>query len=199
MMKLFVVLFAGCLGATVIRAQVGPAPESPAGSTNQLVILAQQEARYSQTNVIWRGQVRAAEEGFYVECEVLTAVFSTNAVRAGVAGGDTAPSVTNTNIETKFDRVIAETNVMIITRDSQIVGDRAVYYASNDWLHVTGELVIAANAQGSIVCTNITIDRNTGASWVEGASTFIGMRAIFNRTNAPAGRTNSSSPAPRKK
>ena len=85
---------------------------------------------------------------------------------------------------------------MIITRDSQIIGDHAVYYGTNDLLRVTGELVIAANAQGSIVCTNITFDRATGSSWVEGASTFIGNRAVFGRTNAPAMRTNA--PAPQK-
>ena len=191
-MKFLAVFLAGFTFATAVAAQGVPAaaPAAASGETNHLIIIAEIEARYSQTNVVWLGQVRAAEEGFYLECDRLTAIFNTNTVRTASPAGDAVPSLNSTNVDTKFDRVIAEGNVMIITRDSQIIGDHAVYYASNDLLHVTGELVIAANAQGSIVCTNITFARSTGASWVEGANTFIGNRRIFGVTNAPAVRTN---------
>jgi hypothetical protein len=187
-MKTRLMLGMACLGAFVasIRA-ADPMPSPAAGQTNQLVVVCDGDSRYSQTNVVWQRNVHAAEEGFYLECETLTAIFSTNVVRTNVTGA-TVTAPTNSS-PSRFDRVIAETNVMIITRDSQILGDHAVYYASNEFLHVTGELVIASNPQGSIVCTNITFDRNTGSSWVTGPSTFVGTGAAFTRTNATA-RTN---------
>ncbi len=183
-------LLLGCALATIGAAPPAqPAPPPAAGQTNHLVIVSEGEARYSQTNVVWQRHVRAAEEGFYLECEKLTAIFNTNSVRTNITGTGAAAATNAPN--TRFDRVIAETNVMIITRDAQIIGDHAVFYASNDLLYVTGELVIAANAQGSILCTELTIDRNAN-SMVAGISNtvFIGIGTAFTRTNAPGAKTN---------
>ena len=180
------VLFLSCAFATA--AAVLPSPAPPPAPATELVIDSQGGVRYSQTNVVWLRQVRAAENDFYVECEKLTGFFNTNSVRTNITGGASVPATNSP--AARFDRVIAETNVMIITGDSQVIGDYAVYYASNDTLYVTGDMVIAANPQGSIVCTNITFDRGTGSSWVEGPNTFIGTGSAFSRTNGPSRKTN---------
>ena len=182
--SLFAALLLGFAFATAGAPQ--PAPPPAAEPTNHLVIVSEAEARYSQTNVVWRRHVRAAEDGFYLECEKLTAIFNTNSVRTKI----TATGAATNSPATRFDRVIAETNVMIITRDAQVVGDHAVYYASNDLLYVTGELVIAANAQGSVVCTELTFDRSTG-SFVGGPTNITILNGTaFSRTNAPAAKAN---------
>jgi hypothetical protein len=154
---LFAALLLGCALATMGAAPPAqPAPAAAAESTNQLFIVADGSAFYSRTNVVYWRHVRAAEADFYLECEKLTATFKTNSVRTNLTGSATATN----SPETRIDRIIAETNVMIISRDSQIIGDYAVYYGSNDTLYVTGELVIAANAQGSILFPHPTAPRS---------------------------------------
>ncbi|MEY2407670.1 MAG: hypothetical protein QOF48_340 [Verrucomicrobiota bacterium] len=184
-MKAFLFLLPLLMGFLILMGRgAQPSPMAESTPTNQLIIISEDAARYSQTNVIWRRHVRAAEEGFYLECELLTAIFNTNSARTNISG-----QATN-RADTRFDRVIAETNVMIITRDAQILGDHAVYFATNDLLYVTGELVIAANAQGSIICTELTFDRAANSFIAGPTNTFIGIGNAFGRTNSFAVKTN---------
>jgi len=178
---LFAMLLLCCATA---RGAEPPLP--PVASTNSLVILSEAGARFSKTNAVWRGQVRAADPGMYIECELLTASFSTNTARTNVTRvvKDEPPRIEEADADSRLDFIIAETNVMIITPKAQIVGDRAIYNASNELMIVTGDLVIAVNARGSIVCQRIIFDPKTESFEVDGPNTFVPAPGVLSSTNA---------------
>lgn len=151
------------------------------GATNSLLITCDAGCRYTTNQVVFWKNVRAADSQMYLECEQLTAWFrskTTNAPKPAATG----PGVSTDTGD--IDLVVAETNVMMITREMQIIGDRAVYNASNDVLIVTGQLVVALNAQGSFVGTNIVYNRRSEEISGDGPITTI-FNGSLTRSNAP--------------
>ena len=133
--------------ACALAVSSGAAPLAPAAapSTNKLVIVSDIRSVLTATNAYWLGRVRAGDGEIYLECELLTAYFNTNSVRTNAIGTNTAakPAAPRRAGEkepnTKFELLVAETNVMIISGGRQIVGDHAEYFATNDFLFVTGK------------------------------------------------------------
>lgn len=178
----------------VASLAAAPAPRGPASrraSTNQvdeLVIVCDGGAVATPTNAVWRKNVRAADSQIYLECQELTAHIrtrpDTNAVR-----GATAPRAEagdgGTN-RARIEAIIADTDVMVITPDLQILGDRAVYTASNDVLRVSGVIVIVSDGRGSTLCTNFTFDRAANVVTVDGPQATVLKESAFSRTNSPA-------------
>lgn len=173
-----------------VSAGNAAAPMTPASvsSTNQLVILCDGGARATPTNAIWRRNVRAADSQLYLECELLTALFkrpsSTNTAKAVSPPAPQADESSSDTNRARIDSVIAETNVMIITPELQVMGDRAVYTASNDVLRVTGALVMVVDERGSTTCTNLVFDRANNVIDIEGWYSTQWSESTFSRTNA---------------
>jgi len=154
------------------------------GATNALrggIITCEDGSVYKTNLVIFRKNVRAADSQMYLECEWLTAWFSskgTNAPKpAFAASGSSSDS-------RDIDLIVAETNVMMITAGVQFIGDRAVYQAADDVLIVTGQLVVAVNAEGSFAGTNIVYNRRSGEISGDGPITFQ-FHGSLTRSNAP--------------
>ena len=170
-----------------------PAPRSPApkrAATNQLeelVIICDGGAVATPTNAIWRKNVRAADSHLYLECQELTAQIQTRSGPSPVRGA-AAPRAEagdgGTN-RARIEAIIADTDVMVILPELQILGDRAVYTATNDVLRVTGVLVIVSDGRGSTMCTNFTFDRTANVVTVEGPQATVLKQSAFTRTNSP--------------
>lgn len=177
---LSLLFLAGAVGA----AQAAAPRAAAAPSTNVLIIVSEAPGIYTPTNVVWRKQVRAGDGELYLECELLTAFFGTNSVRTNVAAR--TPRADGAGGDSNFDRVLAETNVMIILKGIQVLGDRAEYHATNETLVVTGTPAIAEVETGFMVCDWIHHDLRTGATRFGDANAFYGAGTITRRTNAPA-------------
>jgi lipopolysaccharide assembly outer membrane protein LptD (OstA) len=139
-----------------------PAPTTTASSTNDLIITCTNGAEYNASMTVFHGDVRVLEPRMYLECDLLTLRFLTNAPPAGSRRG-------LTNVNARVESIIAETNVMMMARDTTIIGDRAVYTASNEVVEVTGTMVIVDNAKALMYATNFVFNRRTGEGYVVGA------------------------------
>jgi hypothetical protein len=151
------------------------------GSTNSLLITSEGGFLYTTNQIVYWKTVRAADSQMYLECEQLTASFrskTTNAPKSAATG----PGVSSDTGD--IDLIVAETNVMMITAEAQFIGDRAVYQAADDVLILTGQMVIAVNAQGSFAGTNIVYNRRSGVISGDGPITTIFYRTVT-RSNAP--------------
>ncbi len=154
------------------------------GATNALrdgIITCEDGSVYKTNLVVFRKNVRAADSQMYLECELLTLWFSskgTNAPKPASAGSGSSSDSRD------IDLIVAETNVMMITTGVQFIGDRAVYQAADDVLIVTGQLVVAVNAEGSFAGTNIVYNRRSGEISGDGPITFI-FQGSLTRSNAP--------------
>lgn len=174
--------------ASLAAAPRGPAPKRV--STNQLdelVIVCDGGAIATPTNAVWRKNVRAADSQIYLECQELSARIrtrpDTNVVRgAGAPRAEAGEAGAN---RARIEAIIADTDVMVITPELQILGDRAVYTASNDVLQVSGVIVIVSDGRGSTLCTNFTFDRTANVVTVEGPQATVLKQSAFTRTNAP--------------
>ena len=153
-----------------------------APGTNIVLITSEAGFEVTTNQVIFRKNVRAQDSQMYLECEQLTAWSSpksTNAPKPVATGAGTSTDSSD------IDLIVAETNVMMITAEIQVIGDRAVYHASNDVLVVTGQLVVALNAQGSFAGTNIVYNRRSGELYGDGPITVILANESLTRSNAP--------------
>src|SRR6185436_5892453 len=127
---------------------VGVASAAPAqshSSTNGTLFDCEGGVLFSATNIVLRDRVRVLDQasGMYLECDLLTIRLQTNVTRQ--AGADRLVAhVARTNQfdNSRLEYIVAEGNVFITTAEQQIVGDRAVYSATNDLFIVTGEMVI---------------------------------------------------------
>lgn len=175
--------------ACAIAPAPGAAPAAPATppSTNTLIIVSEAPGMFTPTNAVWHRRVRAGDGEIYLECELLTAYFGTNSVRTNTAAKAATPRRdVQKDSDTKFELVVAETNVMIIMGGRQIVGDRAEYHATNDVLRVTGKPVIVEDGTGMLACDWFNYDRQSGqTSWGD-QNLFIGSASLMSRTNAPS-------------
>ncbi len=191
-------LAALCLLACAIAPSPGAAPAAVASppSTNTLIIVSTNRSEFTPTNVFWLGRVRAGDGEIYLECELLTAYFNTNSVRTNPAAKPAGPRrAGEKQNDTKFDLLVAETNVMIISGGRQIVGDHAEYHATNDFLFVTGSPVIVEDSAGIMVCDKFTHDRRTGRTEFLGQNLFIGSTSLMSRTNAASTKPGTNAPA----
>src|SRR5207247_1900811 len=97
-----------------------------------------------------------------LECELLTVSFRTN-------NPTPTAEASATNAAGRIERIVAETNVLIMARDTTILGDRAVYTASNEVVVVTGDLVVI-QISGKVLQyqTNFVYNRATGSGYAVG-------------------------------
>ena len=107
-------------------------------STNEVVIDSDGGFEYQDSKAVYRDNVRASDAQMDLICELLTVFF-----------------VTNT---TKIDTIIAETNVVILQKDGWAVSDKAVYFAAEDVLVLTGN-VILDSPQGHLISHKVIYDR----------------------------------------
>jgi hypothetical protein len=82
-----------------------------------------------------------------------------------VAGSRRGP----TNVNARVESIVAETNVMMMARDTTIIGDRAIYTASNEVVEVTGTLVIVETTKALMYATNFVFNVRTSEGYVVGA------------------------------
>ena len=172
-------LLALAAGNRAAEPRARPASTGAPGATNAIVITCEGGFQLETNYVIYRKNVRAQDSQTYLECEELTAWKSTNAPKPVAVGAETGPNAGD------IERIVAETNVMMITADMQLIGDRAVYSAADDVMIVTGQLVVAVTPQGSFAGTNIVFNRRTGQISGDGPITTI-IYGSLTRTNAPA-------------
>jgi hypothetical protein len=130
-------------------------------STNDLVITSTNGSIWTADGFVYRGEVRVLELQMYLECDLLRGVFETNSAARPMEGG-----LTNANL--RLSSLIAETNLLIMFREATVIGDRAVYTATNEGLVVTGELVILQTDRSLTYCTNVVVNRKTGEGYVMG-------------------------------
>src|SRR5689334_6433986 len=118
------------------------------GTTNDLIITCTNDAEYRPPLVVFHGDVKVLEPRMYLECDLLTLRLLTNSPAASRQGGGPA------NPGAQLESIVAETNVMMMARDTTIIGDRAVYSASNEIVEVTGTLVIVETDKALMYATN---------------------------------------------
>ena len=163
-MRLFLFLVCGGLGVSgLCGAEAGRAPDAAAMSTTNLIITCTNGAEvFQQTGIaIYRGDVRVLETQMYLECALLTIYSDTNSATPVRESG-------LTNLNTRISTIVAETNLLVMLRDATIIGDRAVYTASNDMVVVTGDPVILETERSYTFCTNFVVYRATGQGYVLG-------------------------------
>jgi lipopolysaccharide assembly outer membrane protein LptD (OstA) len=133
-----------------------PAGQSGSNGTNDnLLIFSTNGGDFSASSAVFRGAVQVVEPQMYMECELLTVFFQTNAqVRSEIGG--------MTNINARIDTIIAETNLLMMARDTAIIGDRAVYTASNETVVVTGSLVVIETEKSYTYGEHFVFDRRSG-------------------------------------
>ena len=182
-MRPFLALFLLCSVAVAGRGAEPVSPPSPGFGSTNLTIVSQHGAEASQATgiAIFRGEVKVLEPQMYMECELLTVWWDTNSVNAPVDAG-------LTNLNMRISRILAETNLLIMTRDATILGDRALYTASNDVVAVQGLLVIIETDRSYTFCTNFMVNRSSGQGYIIGSSV---MQA---RLGSPTGGTNAAPP-----
>jgi len=130
-------------------------PSSSSSTNNNLLIVCTNGGDFSASSAVFRGGVQVAEPQMYMECELLTVSFQTNTQsRVEMTG--------MTNVNARIDTIIAETNLLMMARDTTIIGDRAVYTASNEVIVVTGELVVIETEKSYTFGEHFIFDRKTG-------------------------------------
>lgn len=108
---------------------------------------------FSASSALFRGDVRVIDPQMYLECELLTVYFQTN---------NASGAASSTNVSARIEQIIAETNLLMIARETTIIGDRAVYTASNEVMIITGELVIIETDKSYTYGQRFVFDRRSG-------------------------------------
>lgn len=158
-------------GPAATPAAKPPKPPSTAGLTStpigadglpltNTLINCQLGASYLSTNAVFRGSVRVFDPNLYMECELLTVYFPSNtAASAGTALTGARSEATPTLGQ--ITAIVAQTNVLIMMRGATIIGDRAVYWATNDIIQVTGAIVVIETDSGYAYGTNFIFNRRS--------------------------------------
>ena len=108
-----------------------PKSSRPPPATSNLIILCTNGADFSASTAVFRSEVRVLDPQMYMECELLTVHFQTN-TSSGASGGARLENPALTNASSRIEMIVAETNFLMMARDTTIIGDRAVYTASNE-------------------------------------------------------------------
>jgi len=146
---------------------------NPSVATNGMWILADDGFFYNGTNsvITYRRNVRVTDPQMYLECDLLHVYSNTNVNRLNV--------------------IVAEGNVMLVSHERQIFGDRAVYTASNDVVVITGQQVMLADSRVVLMGTQFVYDRKSGNAYSVGSVTTIldtGGALPLSDVLAPPGR-----------
>ena len=145
----------------------------PIVATNGMWILADDGFYYNGTNgvITYRRNVRVMDPQMYLECDLLHVYRNTNVNRLEV--------------------IVAEGRVMLVSQERQILGDRAVYTASNDVVVITGQPVALADSRVLLMGTQFVYDRKSGNAYSVGSVTTIldsGGALPLSEVLAPPGR-----------
>jgi lipopolysaccharide assembly outer membrane protein LptD (OstA) len=132
-----------------------------ASSTNNLVILCTNGGDFSAAMAVFRSDVRVLEPQMYMECELLTVHFQTN-------NSPRVESRESTNVSARIGMIVAETNLLMMARGTTIVGDKAVYTASNEVVVVTGTLVVIETDNSYTYGEQFVFNRRTGTGYAVG-------------------------------
>lgn len=162
-------------GLAWIALQAAPAPASKptpttGSNTNGMMLVCDDGMVYSNKLplLVFNKNVRVLDRDSdtYLECDRLTLTFQTNVTKqastnknAMLNAGGIASLGGHTNADVRVDIIYADGRVMIVTKDQQVLGEHAVYYATNDTMVVTGEHVILGSAEGITLCTKAVFDR----------------------------------------
>lgn len=128
----------------------GSGPERRRGSSTNaaqqnIVIEADGGVTYEANRAVWKNNVRVTDREMDLLCELLTVYFQTNGGR-------------------RIETIIAETNVVIVERDSWAFGERAVYTATNDVVTLSSMRgdVLLDSPDGYLMAPLIVFERRTG-------------------------------------
>jgi len=172
-------------------AQTRPAPGSSLSNT---VIYCVRGTTIQSTRAIFRGNVQVFDPQLYMECDWLTAYYpSNNTSGAGAANPKATVSSPDAPNVGRIDTIVAETNVLMMLKGATIIGDQAIYYATNDIVYVSGDLVAVETGNGYLFGTNLVYYRTSGMLKIDGPNLLetIPGTGLLERTNGP------SSPKPR--
>lgn len=139
--------------AALSSGQASGAQAASTQSTNTIITCAN-GAVWQPTNATFRGSVRVFDPQLYLECDLLTAYFPSNNAGGALESG-AAPSMGNINL------IVARTNILMMLRGATIIGDTAVYSATNDLIQVTGEIVVIETESGYAYGTNFIFNRRS--------------------------------------
>jgi lipopolysaccharide assembly outer membrane protein LptD (OstA) len=142
-------LFFAALAAAALTAEV-PSPSAfvkPTVTTNGMWIWADGGFTYTGSNstFMYKTNVRVADPQMFMQCELLTALYNTN--------------------DNRLEVIIAEDKVMLLTEGRQMLGDRAVYTASNDTVIVTGEMAALIDSRATLIGTNFVFNRQSNTAY----------------------------------
>jgi lipopolysaccharide export system protein LptA len=120
-------------------------------STNEILITCEQGFEYLGQTAIYRGNVHAVDSQMSLTCDTLIVTFSTN----------------QTN-NSKIEKIVAESNVVITQQQGRATGDLAVYTATNDIVELHGHPVMQT-PQGRVLGeTKIVFDRRANRLFIPG-------------------------------
>lgn len=158
-----------------------PVPQK-AADTTKLVITSEGGLTYSLTEVdylVYRKAVKVFESDMYLECELLTLQQQTNRPALPSSGG-------LTNFNAQADTIIAESNLMVMSRGTTLLGDRGVYTKSNETITVTGTLVVIERSNLLFFATNFVFNVRTSSGYAVGpTATEVELSGGITGTNAP--------------
>lgn len=159
-----------------------PAAEVTTVASTNTFIFCTNGATMLPTNSIFRGSVRVFDPQLYLECEHLTVYYPSNTAATSTRDPAT-PSIGSVNV------IVAETNLPMMMRGATIVGDRAVYTATNDIIEVTGEMVIIETDSGFAYGTNFFFNRRSMELKANGPTTLESKAGVnlIETTNNPSG------------
>ena len=163
---------------------------------NNLLIVCTNGGDFSAASAVFRGEVRVLESQMYMECELLTVHFQTNSTGSLAKTAQTGL----TNVDARVETIVAETNVMMMARDTTILGDKAVYTASNEVVVVTGTLVIIETDKSTTYGEHFVFNRKTGKGFAVGP-TVVEIKTtgtnVFKPTFGPAKKAPATNPPSR--
>lgn len=157
------------LGATwalfAVFAGAAPATSTtPASPSTNTIITCVNGALVQPTNATFQGSVRVFDPQLYLECDRLAVYFPSNNAAGSLQAGAT-PNLGS------IHSVVAEGNLLMMLRGATLIGDRAVYSATNDIIHITGGIVVIETENGYAYGTNFIFNRQTMELRSEGPST----------------------------
>jgi lipopolysaccharide assembly outer membrane protein LptD (OstA) len=155
----------GTAAVLLLLAELGSGaerrPMQSSASTNNLIILCTNGGDFSAATAVFRSDVRVLEPQMYMECELLTVHFQTN-------NPPRIESRESTNVSARIGMIVAETNLLMMARGTTIIGDKAVYTASNEVVVVTGTLVVIETDNSYTYGEYFVFNRRTGTGYAVG-------------------------------
>ena len=159
---LFLFFVVVALAAITAEKPAASAFVKPSVATNGMWIWADRGLIYDGVNssITWSNNVRVTDPQMFLQCDLLTAF-------------------RNTNTST-LEVIVAEGSVMLIADGRQLLGDRAVYTASNDTVIVTGKMAALIDSRATLIGTQFVFDRRSGTAYsVEPVTTLLETEGGF--------------------